>query len=249
MGGIAAIILAAGVGARMKSATPKQFLQLAGKPVFLYSLKAFDELADRIVLVTGRDWFDWCEEQIASEKLRHSVQLVEGGKTRYESSLAGVKAVPGCDILMIHDAARACVSREVIEASIRSAREKGSGVAAVPLKDTVKEADGNGEVIATPDRSRLRIIQTPQSFTRELILPAFSRLEEALNDPEKTAQLDSITDDAMLVERFTGHPVFLSQGSYENIKLTTPEDLLLAEAFLKRREKNAQGTQEGQKIQ
>ena len=236
MSTVGAIILAAGTGQRMKSPTPKQFLPLLGKPVFLYSLKAFDVVSDRLVLVTGKSWFDWCRERIREEGLAHEVILAEGGETRYASSLAGVNAAGDCDYLMIHDAARACVSREIIEASLQSAREKGSGIASVPLKDTIKQADADGKILSTPDRSHYRIIQTPQTFAGELILPAFRKMERLLETSEGRETLKDVTDDAMLAERLTGREVYLSPGSYENIKLTTPEDMLLAEAFLSRRQ-------------
>ena len=149
-------------------------------------------------------------------------------------SLEGVRAASDCDLIMIHDAARACVDMEVIERSIASARIHGSGVAAVPLKDTVKVADQNGMVLSTPARSTLRIIQTPQTFKHDIICAAYDHLNHII-ETKGIKAAGSITDDAMVVETFTNQKVYLSEGSYENIKLTTPEDMTAAHGILSAR--------------
>lgn len=233
----AAIILAAGSGRRMNTPVAKQFLHLCGIPVFLHSVRIFDRLADKIILVTSRDAVDFCRKLLEKETLSAQITVIEGGSERYLSSMAGIREAADCDLIMIHDAARACVSTEVIESSLDYARRYGSGVAAVALKDTVKAATADGLVLSTPDRSSLRMIQTPQTFKGTLIRKAYQRLEEVLEQkgPEGAG---NITDDAMVVETFTGEPVYLSQGSYENIKLTTPEDMTVAESILKKREKS-----------
>ena len=207
----AAVILAAGSGRRMNTPVAKQFLDLMGIPVFLHSVRLFDKIADKIVLVTSPDAVEYCQN------------LMEG-----------VRAASDCDLIMIHDAARACVDMEVIERSIASARIHGSGVAAVPLKDTVKVADQNGMVLSTPDRSTLRIIQTPQTFKHDIICAAYDHLNHII-ETKGIKAAGSITDDAMVVETFTNQKVYLSEGSYENIKLTTPEDMTAAHGILSAR--------------
>ena len=155
----AAVILAAGSGRRMNAPVAKQFLDLMGIPVFLHSVRLFDKIADKIVLVTSPDAVEYCQNLLEKEELCAEVIVIAGKSERFLSSMEGVRAASDCDLIMIHDAARACVDMEVIERSIASARIHGSGVAAVPLKDTVKVADQNGMVLSTPDRSTLRIIQ------------------------------------------------------------------------------------------
>lgn len=232
---IAAVILAAGNGKRMKTSVPKQFLELSGIPVFLHSVRIFDRVADKIVLVASQEAIEYCSELLGREALSSEIRVISGGSERYLSSMAGVAEASDCDLIMIHDAARACVSMEVLADSLARARRYGSGIAAVALKDTVKMASPEGRVLSTPDRSNMRIIQTPQTFRASVILEAYQRLREQLESrgPES---LEGITDDAMVVERFTDYPVYLSQGSYENIKLTTPEDLTAAVSILRKRQ-------------
>ena len=160
--------------------------------------------------------------------------MIAGKSERFLSSMEGVRAASDCDLIMIHDAARACVDMEVIERSIASARIHGSGVAAVPLIDTVKVADQNGMVLSTPDRSTLRIIQTPQTFKHDIICAAYDHLNHII-ETKGIKAAGSITDDAMVVETFTNKHVYLSEGSYENIKLTTPEDMTAAHGILSAR--------------
>ena len=207
----AAVILAAGSGRRMNTPVAKQFLDLMGIPVFLHSVRLFEK------------------EELCAEAV-----VIAGKSERFLSSMEGVKAASDCDLIMIHDAARACVDMEVIERSIASARIHGSGVAAVPLKDTVKVADQNGMVLSTPDRSTLRIIQTPQTFKRDIICAAYDHLNHII-ETKGIKAAGSITDDAMVVETFTNQKVYLSEGSYENIKLTTPEDMTAAHGILSAR--------------
>lgn len=230
----AAVILAAGSGRRMNAPVAKQFLDLMGIPVFLHSVRIFDQIVDKIVLVTSKDAVAYCRALLEKESLQAKTVVIAGKSERFLSSMEGVKAASDCDLILIHDAARTCVSMDVIQNSIESARKYGSGVAAVPLKDTVKVADENGKVLSTPDRSTLRIIQTPQTFRRDLICKAYERLSSIIETKGLEAA-GPITDDAMVVEQFTDNQVYLSQGSYENIKLTTPEDMVSAEGILSRR--------------
>ena len=230
----AAVILAAGSGRRMNAPVAKQFLDLMGSPVFLHSVRIFDKVADKIVLVTSPDAVEYCRGLLAEESLHAQIVVIAGKSERFLSSMEGVKVASDCDLIMIHDAARACVSMEIIQNSIVSAKKYGSGVAAVPLKDTVKIADENGMVLSTPDRSTLRIIQTPQTFKREVICQAYERLSYIIETKGLQAA-GPITDDAMVVEQFTDNHVYLSDGSYENIKLTTPEDMTAAQGILSAR--------------
>ena len=219
----AAVILAAGSGRRMNTPVAKQFLDLMGIPVFLHSVRLFDKIADKIVLVTSPDAVEYCQNLLEKEELCAEVIVIAGKSERFLSSMEGVRAASDCDLIMIHDAARACVDMEVIERSIASARIHGSGVAAVPLKDTVKVADQNGMVLSTPDRSTLRIICAAYDHLNHII------------ETKGIKAAGSITDDAMVVETFTNQKVYLSEGSYENIKLTTPEDMTAAHGILSAR--------------
>lgn len=230
----AAVILAAGSGRRMNAPVAKQFLDLLGIPVFLHSVRIFDRIADKIVLVTSADAVEYCRELLKKESLHAEAEVVAGKSERFLSSMEGIRAAADCDLIMIHDAARACVSMEVIMDSINTAKKYGSAVAAVPLKDTVKVADENGMVVSTPDRSTMRIVQTPQTFRRDLICEAYGRLMKLI-EKEGMQAVGTITDDAMVVEKFTDQKVYLSQGSYENIKLTTPEDMTAAQTILQKR--------------
>lgn len=232
----AAIILAAGSGRRMNAPVAKQFLDLMGSPVFLHSVRIFDKVADKIVLVTSPDAVEYCRSLLKEENLHAETIVIAGKSERFLSSMEGVKVASECDLIMIHDAARACVSMDVIRNSITSAKMYGSGVAAVPLKDTVKVADEKGMVLSTPDRSTLRVIQTPQTFKREVICEAYQRLAHIIETKGLQAA-GPITDDAMVVEQFTDNCVYLSEGSYENIKLTTPEDMTAAQGILASRGK------------
>lgn len=231
----AAVILAAGSGRRMNAPVAKQFLDLMGSPVFLHSVRIFDQVVDKIVLVTSPDAVEYCRSLLAEEHLHAKTIVIAGKSERFLSSMEGVKAASDCDLIMIHDAARACVSMDVIQNSIASAKTYGSGVAAVPLKDTVKVADENGMVLSTPDRSTLRVIQTPQTFKREVICEAYEYLAHIIETKGLQAA-GPITDDAMVVEQFTDNRVYLCEGSYENIKLTTPEDMTAAQGILSARQ-------------
>lgn len=222
----AAVIVAAGRGARMGLDRNKVLYPVCGAPIIVHTVRAFADsgLFDGgIVVVTGEN--DIEEMRAMMEAAGLCVTFTLGGADRQESVYNGISACPkNCEIIAIHDGARPLVTREVIERTIESARAYGSGVAAVQLKDTVKRVDENGVVIDTPARDTLRAVQTPQTFRASLIREA--------HDACKTGE--RATDDAMLVERM-GHAVRLTQGDVENIKLTTPEDMLLAEQVMIRR--------------
>lgn len=216
-----AIILGGGSGSRMGANCNKVLLSLHGEPVILRSVRAFEGLVDGIVLVSREEDIPAMCDLLAESGL--SAAVVSGGATRQESVWNGLQALPeGVSGVLIHDGARCLVDRETIQRCKESVITCGSGVAAVPVVDTIKQVDADCVVQATPDRSTLMAVQTPQGFNLSLIRRAHEQ-----------AQKDGFigTDDASLVERM-GHPVRLTQGSRRNIKLTTPEDLKMAEAFL-----------------
>ena len=228
-----AIVLAAGSGRRMQSDTLKQFMELCGHPLVYYSLYAFEESpVDDIILVTGKDDVSYCKKEIIDgygfQKVR---AVIPGGKERYLSVYEGLKAAAGTDYVLIHDGARPLIDETEIQLSMRMVTLEDACVVGVPVKDTIKVGNLENYAVDTPDRSSLWAVQTPQSFSYELLMEAYDKMWR-----EKDSGA-VITDDAMIVERFTGHKVKLVQGKYENIKVTTPEDLLIAEVFLKKAKK------------
>ncbi len=231
----AAVVLAAGQGKRMQSAVAKQFLLLAGEPVICHALRAFETSeVETIVLVTGADEIEYCRKEIVEAYGFTKVSaVVPGGKERYHSVHEGLRALSDVladdGIVLIHDGARPMITHEIITRTIEAAKEHGACVAAMPVKDTIKVADADGFAAMTPDRSTLWQMQTPQTFTYNLVYGAYKKL---LSD-EKYQK--GITDDAMVVESMCDGRVKLVEGSYENIKVTTPEDMIVAESFLKRR--------------
>ena len=227
----AAVIVAAGRGSRMGLDRNKVLYPLCGEPIVVRTARAFADsgLFDGgVVVVTGAD--DIAEMKQMFESAGVAVRdVVLGGADRQESVYCGIRACdPAADIIAIHDGARPLVTRELIERTIESAKQYGSGVAAVMLKDTIKRVDENGCVIDTPIRDTLRAVQTPQTFDAKLIREAHEQFKRG------NAQGLRATDDAMLAE-WMGHTVRLTQGDVENIKLTTPEDMLLAGEVLVRR--------------
>ncbi len=284
-----AIILAAGRGSRMGSDTPKQYMELCGKPLLYYALRAFEQSqTEELVLVVTKGDEAYVKEEIVSRfGISKVCAIVPGGEERYDSVYAGLQAAKG-EYVLIHDSARAMITPEVIDHCIASVKQSGACVAGMPSKDTVKLVEekilggeeGTGDsagtggkagkegshgtggkagkegsegtggktgkegsggtagnlrtaaiVRETPDRSRVWIVQTPQCFLTSLVKGAYQRIYEELTEEER----HHITDDAMVVEQMTDHPVEMIEGSYENSKVTTPEDVLLAEEILKRR--------------
>ena len=230
-----AIVLAAGQGKRMGTKVQKQFLDLCGKPVLWYSLQAFEMSAwvDEMILVTGDDLISYCKEEIVEKYGFRKVRaVVAGGAERYHSVYRGLQAISDVEqrIVFIHDGARPFLTEEMIERAYKETLEHGACVVGMPVKDTIKIADKNGFIRETPKRSLVWQIQTPQVFDAELIVPAYRQVIE--REQELLDKGVQITDDAMVVETMCAHPVKLVQGSYENMKLTTPEDLKVAEAFL-----------------
>ena len=240
-----AIVLAAGRGKRMNSVVAKQYLLLQDKPILYYALKQFeDSFIDDIILVTGADDITFCKEEIVEKygfsKVR---QMVAGGKERYHSVHQGLLAVSklladdtGNGIedacIYIHDGARPFINEEILIRASESVLQYGSGVVGMPVKDTIKIADEQGFAVNTPKRSLVWQVQTPQCFLYSVIMPAYNKL--IVEEENLLAQGVAITDDAMVVELLTGNQVKLVEGSYENIKITTPEDLMVADSFLKK---------------
>ena len=225
-----AIVLAAGSGSRMKSKTKKQFMEIKGKPVIWYSLFEFEKSrVDEIILVTGKEDIDYCKKEIVEKyNLKKIKNVVAGGSERYESVYNGLKEVTG-NIVLIHDGARPLINNEIIERSIEGTIKSDACVVGVPVKDTIKRANKEGYIIDTPNRSELWITQTPQSFKTDLVKMAYKKMKEELEKGNTTL---NITDDAMVVEEFTTNQVRFVQGDYKNIKVTTPEDIDIAELFI-----------------
>lgn len=230
MNKITAIVLAAGSGSRMKSKTKKQFMEIKGKPVIWYSLFEFEKSrVDEIILVTGKEDIDYCKKEIVEKyNLKKIKNVVAGGSERYESVYNGLKEVTG-NIVLIHDCARPLINNEIIERSIEGTIKSDACVVGVPVKDTIKRANKEGYIIDTPNRSELWITQTPQSFKTDLVKMAYKKMKEELEKGNTTL---NITDDAMVVEEFTTNQVRFVQGDYKNIKVTTPEDIDIAELFI-----------------
>lgn len=225
---IVAIILAAGKGTRMGADIAKQYLTVNGKPLLYYTLKAFEESSiDEIVLVVGDGEEEYCEEHVVKKyPFQKVTKIVVGGKERYNSVYQGLKAIGKCDYVLIHDGARPCLGPDMIDRTIKEVKVKKACVVGVPVKDTIKVVEETGEIIDTPERSKLMITQTPQAFDYKILYRAY----------EKLFSLDTInvTDDAMVVETMLQKQVYMVAGDYCNIKVTTPEDLIVVKQFLKR---------------
>lgn len=236
-----AVVLAAGQGKRMGTQTPKQYLEIAGKPLLYYTLLAFEKspLIDAIVLVVGDfSQIDFCKKEIVDAYQFQKVDIITvGGKERYDSVLCALRAIEMemCQeakegYIFIHDGARPVVTQVILERCLEAAQTHEACVAAMPVKDTIKIADEEGFAESTPRRDLLWTVQTPQTFSFSLIYKAYEQMSRQMD--RLAAEGIKITDDAMVVETFTDRKVKLVEGSYENIKVTTIEDLILAEAFL-----------------
>lgn len=229
-----AIVLAAGSGRRMESDIPKQFMTLGDKPLICYSLQAIEqsEIIDDCILVTGREDIPFAESEIVKKYGFHKVKnIIEGGAERYESVFRGLQALGSREgYTFIHDGARPFLSEEILERTYEAVKKYGACVAAMPVKDTVKIADAEDFAVQTPNRDYVWAVQTPQVFDTELISRAYQMLFERLE--ELKGKGVSVTDDAMVAETMLGIRVKLVKASYENIKITTPEDMKTALGFL-----------------
>jgi len=224
---VSVIIPAAGFGERMGAAIGKQFLLLAGKPVLVHTLERFQACGavDEILVATRPSSFPLIAEYASAFGLTKLRPPVEGGERRQDSVANALRHLaPDADIVAVHDAVRPFVRLKEIEQSIETARYFGASVVAVRAKDTMKLASTDGRVERTLNRASLWSVQTPQTFRRQVLLDAYAHA---------AARGLSATDDSFLAEQ-TGLSPIIVEGSYENIKITTPDDLLLAELLLQR---------------
>lgn len=229
-----AVVLAGGQGKRMGTAVAKQYLLIREKPVLYYSLEVFEQsgVIDDVILVVGSGQIPYCKEEIVGKYGFQKVRaVVEGGAERYHSVWAGLQAADAFlpDYIFIHDGARPFVDGNILEHAFEEVKECRACVVGMPVKDTIKIADEQGYIHTTPKRSLVWQIQTPQVFAADLIVSSYRMLME--KEQEYLEQRIQITDDAMVVETVCGCPVKLVEGSYKNIKITTPEDLKIAEIF------------------
>ncbi len=223
------LVVAAGSGRRMGASVKKQYMELGGKPVLYFSLKAFQNsgIIDEIVLVVGEDELSYVQKEVVDKYGFTKVSaIIPGGEERYDSVWQGLRAIPQEEgYVFIHDGARPFVTEEIIRRGYDAVSQYKACAAGMPSKDSVKLADEEDFVISSPDRDHVWLMQTPQVFEISLIREAY---EKFMGQAEKTA-----TDDAMVAEQMLAVPVKLFEGSYENMKLTLPEDMKLAEAILK----------------
>ena len=221
----AAIIVAAGEGKRMRG-VDKVFAPLLGESVLVRATRPFQEckLIDQIVVVVSGENENHCRRLITSKEWSKVTDICLGGKRRQDSVAAGLELLRNYDWVVIHDGARPLVTVDLIERGLKAVRETGAAVAAVNVNDTIKVTDENEIVSQTLLRQNLRAIQTPQVFRLDLLQLAHRQ------------HFTDVTDDAAMLEKM-GHKIKLFTGSYDNIKITTPDDLTIAEVLLQRREK------------
>lgn len=227
MGKNCAIIMAAGKGRRMGANINKQFLDIKNRPVIYYSLNTFSKskLIDEIVIVCAEDEIDYCKIEIVEKyKIDKVSKIVAGGKERQDSVYNGLKVVEDCEIVLIHDGARPFVTDKIIEEGIKYAKQYGACACGVVPKDTIKIRNAQGISVDTLDRNKLFSVQTPQCFKYNMILESHKKLSK---------DSISVTDDTA-VASYYGNTVYLYEGSYDNIKITTPEDLYVAEGIIER---------------
>ena len=233
-----AIVLSAGQGKRMGTSVQKKYIELKGKPIIYYTLSVFQksEIIDDIILVVGKDQLKYVQEEIVRKYHFTKVKtVVEGGHERYASVWQGLKAREydkyyeniQDGYVFIHDGARPFVDEEMLERAYDTVRKYKACVAGVPSKDTIKLINEEQFAVTTPEREYVWAVQTPQVFEKTLIFEAYARLMEE--------ECVHVTDDAMVVEQMMRLPVKLFEGSYENIKITTPEDLDIARIFLSKK--------------
>lgn len=224
---ISAIIAAAGMSNRMKSKINKQFININGKPILAHTLEKFQrcKYIDEIIVVAREDEINYCKKEVVKRYGFNKVtKIIRGGKERQDSVYNGILALnEKTDIVVSHDGARPFVKIKNIVDSIKGAVEYGACVVGTPVKDTIKFVKDGEEIDSTPNRDILWAAQTPQSFKREILMEGYRKAIE-----------DNFvgTDDSVLVERL-GIQVKIIMGSYENIKITTPEDIIIAESILK----------------
>ena len=241
MGKRTAIVLSAGSGKRMNSDTKKQYLLIKDKPIIYYSLNVFQQssIIDEIILVASADDIDFVRDEIVEKYgFTKVINIVAGGRERYNSVYNGLKCCGDSEYVFIHDGARPFITEEILSRAMNVLKECGSAVVGMPVKDTIKIVNDNLEVTDTPNRKTVWQVQTPQCFRADIAISAYERLiYEEESGALKTRGIQ-VTDDAMVVETFYKSDsealggVKLVEGSYENIKITTPEDLKIAEVFI-----------------
>jgi len=218
------IIVAGGSGSRMKSNIPKQFIAVNGLPVLMHTIKAFRNYSDslRIILVLPEAHFTYWNQLCAEFSFNESYSLVTGGETRFHSVKNGLDSILDNDnaFVAVHDGVRPVIDKEIILESFQKAAQFGTAVVSVALKDSIRIIE-NSETNTAVDRSAFRLIQTPQTFRIDWMKKAFRNPYQPI-----------FTDCASVLE-FEGYPIYLTEGSYENIKITTPEDLRWAEIYLR----------------
>ncbi|MBN8049492.1 MULTISPECIES: 2-C-methyl-D-erythritol 4-phosphate cytidylyltransferase [Paraclostridium] len=220
------VIVAAGTGSRMKKDINKQFIKLKNKEIVAHTIEKFynSENIDDIVVVIREDEEEYFNKNIKEKYGFTNIKVAHGGNERQDSVFNGIKMLKKeCDVVLIHDGARPFVTDDIIKKSINKANEHNAIVVGVKVKDTIKVVSDNGNIVDTPNRSYLWAVQTPQVFKYDIITKAY---EDAYNNNYYG------TDDAMLVERI-GYNVKMIEGSYNNIKITTQEDLEFGEQILK----------------
>lgn len=233
---VIAVVLAAGKGSRMQSEIQKQYLELLGRPVITYTLDAFENSrVDEVILVVGPGEIEFVREEIIKKYHYQKVsQLIPGGKERYNSVYMGLCAGGESGeetCVLIQDGARAFITSKQVNQCIDGVKKYKACVMAMPVKDTIKIADEENYVVSTPDRSRMWQMQTPQCFVLSEIRHAYKKMLDA---DER-----NVTDDAMVMERYGNRRVKMIEGSYDNIKITTPEDLVIGEAILRKHCQNS----------
>ena len=216
---VGAVIVAAGESQRMEG-IDKVFALLGGEPLLLRTTHAFQEcpLVSQIVVVVSGENEEKCQHLVAGEEWSKVSEVCLGGRRRQDSVAAGLNRLDKCDWVIIHDGARPLVTVELVNRGLEAAKETGAAIAAVPVTDTIKMAGDDRIVMGTPPRQNLWAVQTPQVFRFDIINEAYHRAK------------GDVTDDASLVEQL-GYKVKLYMGSYDNIKVTTPDDLALAEVL------------------
>lgn len=238
-----AIVLAAGSGSRMKSTVAKQFMLLGGKPLICHALQAVEEseIIDDCILVTGASDIAYMRTEIVERYGFHKVDtIIAGGAERYLSVENAIHLIADegesmrtpnhGGYVFIHDGARPFLTEDILRRTYEAVQECHACVAAMPVKDTVKIADADGFADSTPDRRLIWGVQTPQVFDTQLIVKAYQSLRRHHAELEQKGI--AVTDDASVVELFTDQKVKLVEGDYTNIKVTTPEDIKIAEVLL-----------------
>ena len=221
---ISAIVLAGGRGKRMNYHKSKQFIEIKGKPVLVYTLEKFiyNKSIDEVILVLPEDEVDYCKKEVLKRYSLKVDRIVIGGKERQDSVFNALEAMEKADIVLIHDGARPFISEKIIEEGIKYANIYGAAAPGVTPKDTIKIKNEDNISVDTPDRNTLVAVQTPQCFKYDEIYQCHRKIKE---------ENAIVTDDTSVVERY-GHKVYLYEGDYTNIKITTPEDLILAERLI-----------------